>query len=404
MNGVGDLPPSMSQSMSGEMMAAIPSPTTPTAAPANNVMSQSMMAPSSSPLTTKNDLMTSSTSSLNMKTGKKYIPSRSRADLATKEREREERVRRLKEMQEEDRRRKLEELKQHALQAQKFREQQDLERRRHIETLRMKDMDRRMQVEERRKEIEKSELERKEAIIAKNKERDQRLISQRKNSRSNIEFAFGSSAPRMMEPRVDSASGYWGTRRATSSIHLHSASGQTMFERSSTSQERDSADNNLRSKRTASAQGLNVATEGEDGALSPGVLTAHRRRTDLVPTIVMSRTERGGCTTPGSRHRSPGRAVSMSRIDLLSLPRQQAKHVTSVSVSPSKSMSHLAVSASQNMARRGQANVLQSTNSNRQRQRPRPSTLELAALKDQHGELLFFVFLSTTGLEGRCML
>ena len=67
-------------------------------------------------------------------------------------------------------------------------------------------------------------------------------------------------------------------------------------------------------------------------------------------------------------------------------------------------MSHLAVSASQNMARRGQANVLQSTNSNRQRQRPRPSTLELAALKDQHGELLFFVFLSTTGLEGRCML
>merc|ERR550532_944057 len=198
------------------MMAAIPSPTTPTAAPANNVMSQSMMAPSSSPLTTKNDLVTSSTSSLNMKTGKKYIPSRSRADLATKERE-------------------LEELKQHALQAQKFREQQDLERRRHIETLRMKDMDRRMQVEERRKEIEKSELERKEAIIAKNKERDQRLISQRKNSRSNIEFAFGSSAPRMMEPRVDSASGYWGTRSARSSVHLplSSASGQQMFERSS---------------------------------------------------------------------------------------------------------------------------------------------------------------------------
>ena len=81
MNGVGDLPPSMSQSMSGEMMAAIPSPTTPTAAPANNVMSQSMMAPSSSPLTTKNDLMTSSTSSLNMKTGKKYIPSRSKCPL-----------------------------------------------------------------------------------------------------------------------------------------------------------------------------------------------------------------------------------------------------------------------------------------------------------------------------------
>merc|ERR1719208_553202 len=194
--------------------------------------------------------MTSSTSSLNMKTGKKYIPSRSRAELAAKER-----VRRLKEMQEEDRRRKLEELKQHAFQAQKFREQQDAERRRHIEQLRMKDMDRRLQVEERRKEIEKSELERKEAIIAKNKERDQRLQSQRKNSRSNIEFAFGSSAPRMMEPRVDSASGYWGTRRATSSIHLHSASGQTVFERGSTSQERDLTD-----------------------GLGPGAERQHRRR------------------------------------------------------------------------------------------------------------------------------
>ena len=64
-------------------------------------------------------------------------------------------------------------------------------------------------MEERRKEIEKFELERKEAIIAKNKERDLRLINQRKNSRSNMEFAFGSSAPRMMEPRVDSGSGYW---------------------------------------------------------------------------------------------------------------------------------------------------------------------------------------------------
>ena len=159
------------------------------------------------------------------------ILSSGRADLAAREKEREERVRRLREQQEDDRRRKLEELKQHvsiyikfydfcilffslqALQAQKFREQQELERRRHIESLRMKDMDRRQQVEERRKEIEKSELDRKEAIIQKNRERDSRLENQRRSSRSNIDFAFGSSAPRMMEPRVDSASGYWGTRR-----------------------------------------------------------------------------------------------------------------------------------------------------------------------------------------------
>merc|ERR1719393_135772 len=118
----------------------------------------------------------------------------------------------------------------------------------------MKDMDRRQQVEERRREIEKSELERKEAIIQKNRERDSRLENQRRSSRSNIDFAFGSSAPRMMEPRVDSASGYWGTR---------STSGQTMFERSSASMDRETGQSaDLRSKRTASAHGLNMSTEG----------------------------------------------------------------------------------------------------------------------------------------------
>ena len=114
-----------------------------------------------------------------------------------------------------------------AQQAQKFREQQEELRRRHIDELRSKDMDRRAQVErhrhihlylfsqveERRRDIEKSEQERREAILARNKERESRLESQRRNSRGNIEFAFGSSAPRLVEPRVDSASGYWGSRR-----------------------------------------------------------------------------------------------------------------------------------------------------------------------------------------------
>ena len=53
-----------------------------------------------------------------------------------------------------------------------------------------------------------------------------------------------------------------------------------------------------------------------------------------------------------------------------------------------QSMSHLAVSASHNMARR-QSNLLQSTNN---RQRPRPRTLELAKLKDSQGE--FFLLFS----------
>merc|ERR550525_2259585 len=197
-------------------------------------------------------------------------------------------VRRIRDAQEEERRRKLDELKQHAQQAQKFREQQEEIRRRHIDELRSKDMDRRAQVEERRRDIEKSEQERREAILARNKERESRLESQRRNSRGNIEFAFGSSAPRLVEPRVDSASGYWGSR-----------SGQPQ------SQEREPTD--LRSKRTASAQGLDRSNEGdENGLTSVGTPnTAHRRRTDLVPTLTMRREDNpsSGAATP---RRSPG--------------------------------------------------------------------------------------------------
>ena len=58
-----------------------------------------------------------------------------------------------------------------------------------------------------------------------------------------------------------------------------------------------------------------------------------------------------------------------------------------------QSMSHLAVSASHNMARR-QSNLLHSTNN---RQRPRPRTLELAKLKDSQGEFFVSNFLTECG-------
>ena len=60
---------------------------------------------------------------------------------------------------------------------------------------------------------------------------------------------------------------------------------------------------------------------------------AHRRRTDLIPTILMGRDR-------GSTPNTPGRAVSMSRIDQLTVPRSQLGKGMSMSVN-SKSMSHL---------------------------------------------------------------
>jgi len=334
MTGVGDQSPSLSQSLAQDMPA---------------MMTQSMCIPSGTPVTPAPDIMTSSTSSLQglrkgsglrNQTSQNWFTfddpadsTEGRAESAAREKEREERVRRLREQQEEERKRKLEELKLHAQQAAKFREQQEEERRRHIDSRRSNDMDRRQQVEERRRDIERSEQERREAILAKNKEREGRLDRERRSSRGNIEFAFGSSAPRLIEPRVDSASGYWGSRRSTSSNNVGAPSTchQPNPQDGRRSQERETGLTDLRNKRTASAQGLDRSSEGEEnGLVTPQVVQgAHRRRTDLVPTIVMKREEGGyGGREGATPRRSPGRqarAVSMSRLEQLARPRTCAQ-------------------------------------------------------------------------------
>lgn len=55
-----------------------------------------------------------------------------------------------------------------ALAAQKFREQKEEERRRRMEELRLRDSDRRYQVEERKRQIWQAERDRREAILRKN--------------------------------------------------------------------------------------------------------------------------------------------------------------------------------------------------------------------------------------------
>lgn len=366
------------EDMSGEMsgMAGVRAPSAS--------MTQSMMATPSPSLVndkTTPDLMTTSMNSLSgtpSKSSKRPLSHRNetsqnwflfengdenegRTDVSAAAKEREERVRRLREQQEDERKKKLEELKQHALSSQKFREQQEVERRRHIEDLRSKDQERRNQVEERRKEIEKAENERREALFQRNKEREDRINTQRKNSRSHIDFAFGSSAPRLLEPRIDS--GYWGSR---SSADRNSAERET----------------DLRNKRTVSAQGLDRSTEGEEDGLVGGFSSgAHRRRTDLVPTIMMPRGgggEGGRSGTPSKMTRSPGRAVSMSRIDQLSQPRRYTLHVGQAGqagrTSPSKSvsMSHLGGGGRVNQTRQHPQLSLLDTNKIRQDNTKRP--------------------------------
>ncbi|XP_055695644.1 MAP7 domain-containing protein 1 isoform X8 [Lutzomyia longipalpis] len=238
-------------------------------------------------------------------------------NLAAKEnaavaKEREDRIRMVRERQNEERQRKLEELKAQALAAQRFREQKEEERRRRLEESRSRDFDRRHQVEERKKAIQDAERERREYLLRKNQEREARFESKRRNERSSIVFAFGSSTPRLLDPGemgTVSPSQFWNHRRATSISNI-AYSGAPLTRRSS---EREL--NEAPKKRATSATALD--RQREDGA---GIVTTNdsptvsyrnvaRRKTDLMPTVPSPRdgTNYGSRSSLGSHTpRSPG--------------------------------------------------------------------------------------------------
>ncbi|XP_046746566.1 ensconsin-like isoform X15 [Diprion similis] len=162
-----------------------------------------------------------------------------------------DRVKLVRDRQNEERQRKLEELRQQALAAQRFREQREEERRKRIDELRSRDNDRRNQVEERKRLIWEAEQERREAILRKNQEREARIEAKKKNEKSQIVFAFGSSTPRMLEPADTGGSTFWGTRRATSTTNVMMFTAAQPLTRRSSERELDGS-----KKRATSAGGL----------------------------------------------------------------------------------------------------------------------------------------------------
>ncbi|XP_026820678.1 MAP7 domain-containing protein 2-like isoform X2 [Rhopalosiphum maidis] len=261
--------------------------------------------------------------------------------------DREERLRLVREKHDEERQRKLDELKQQALAVQRYREQKEEERRRRLDEMRLRDTERRQQVEERKRQLFEAEREKRDAILKKNLEREARIVSKRRNERSSIVFAFGSSTPRMLEPSETGGS-YWASRRATSTSNVMMLSSTTpMGPLTRRSSERELNECSGK-KRAASAGGLSnrstdeynnkrhsvmgvlhwsdmcypvipeypvdVVCEGGDGSAER---KAARRKTDLMPTIVSPR-DLTPCSRPGSSsssRRSPGRASSMTRLD-----------------------------------------------------------------------------------------
>nr|XP_015840581.1 PREDICTED: MAP7 domain-containing protein 1 isoform X3 [Tribolium castaneum] len=263
--------------------------------------------------------------------------------------DKEVRIKNLKERQNEERQKKLEEMKAQALAAQRFKEQKELERRKRLEELRCKEDVRRQQVEERKRAIAQADQDRLESILKRNQEREARIEAKKRNERSNIVFAFGSSTPRMLDPTDLTA--FWGPRRATSIQNITSATSTQLTRRQS---ERD-LDSGSK-KRATSASGLERS--GESTPMVPaGCASGYvgRRRTDLMPTIP-SRDSPFAASRKSLNH-SPGRAYSMSRLDQLAKPRKRpdlpAVVETTYSFRPlssprqssvTRSMSHLAVS------------------------------------------------------------
>ncbi|KAL1419365.1 hypothetical protein MTO96_005440 [Rhipicephalus appendiculatus] len=272
---------------------------------------------------------------------------------------REERLRLVKERQEEQRARRLQELEQQAQAAQHYREQLEEERRRRIEEMRQRDHERRLQVEERKRLIWEADHERKEAMLKRNMERESKLDARRSTAnRMSMSFAFGSSTPRTFD--LDLA-----TMSSAGAPVLMSAAPQRK------SEERDFESSR---KRAASAYNLCQAADsrrrgpqvpclvsgpGEDPMTRsmtalPSQHSRGRRKTDLMPVIPWNRSSatsrsRSPATAPSSSSSGVAqRAVSMSRLDVLAQPRRPrllpASPSTSAATPPSmaaKSMLNL---------------------------------------------------------------
>ncbi|KAH0951102.1 hypothetical protein HN011_002886, partial [Eciton burchellii] len=203
-----------------------------------------------------------------------------------------DRAKLVRERQNEERQRKLEELRQQALAAQRFREQREEERRRRIDELRSRDNDRRNQVEERKRLICEAERERREAILRKNQEREARIEAKKKNERSHIVFAFGSSTPRMLEPADTGGSSFWGTRRATSTTNVMMFSAAQPLTRRSSERELDGS-----KKRATSAGGLD-RKPGEDMRMSSSMYEVFNWNSSPDPPLTPAKHKRASLSLP----------------------------------------------------------------------------------------------------------
>ncbi|CAG2120433.1 unnamed protein product, partial [Medioppia subpectinata] len=119
----------------------------------------------------------------------------------------EEKLRLCRERQEDERQRRLQDIEISIQQKGRYRTQVEDERRRKIDELKVKDLEKRSAVEERKKLIWEAEQERKEAMVRRSMDRDNKLEAKRLAQRNNTSFVFGSSTPRTLDLDLPSLGG-----------------------------------------------------------------------------------------------------------------------------------------------------------------------------------------------------
>ncbi|XP_022915641.1 ensconsin-like isoform X12 [Onthophagus taurus] len=228
------------------------------------------------------------------------------------------RLKSVKERENEERQKKLDELKAQAQAAQRFKEKKEMERKMRLEEMKFKEDNRRQQVEERKKMMNEAERDRLEAILRRNQEREARIEAKKRNERHSMVFAFGSSTPRMLQP-TDSIGSFWGHRRATSTQNITSAAAP--LTRRQSERELDGGSK----KRATSAGGLERSIEVSPSPQVPaGCASGYvgRRRTDLMPTIPSRESPSAPSRKSFTRSPAPSRPSS-------SLSQQSTSSITS---------------------------------------------------------------------------
>ncbi|XP_035210825.1 myb-like protein X isoform X2 [Stegodyphus dumicola] len=229
---------------------------------------------------------------------------------------------------------------------------------------RMRASEKRMAVEERKRQLWEAEQERNDALLKKHMEREAALEARRNAQRSNISFAFGSSVPRNVESlhSYQADSEKLNKSSVTSGLLSKEETNETYYESRSVSPFNSSGHSFLVDSISPQSNSSQICTSHfERKTMSPpcwlvgsGALIGDdimsrsmtasvpaprgRRKNDLMPTVPYDRTAAPRTSAASSTRK---RSVSMTRLDQLAQPRKhyvEANKANSTASSGTSSM------------------------------------------------------------------